>query len=696
MSRRRLECAKPLTVEEAALRERPEWNDTLRGILVALVKDRRALWDARFRTTKEKTMSYFREIADILSNQDARMNEWSVLEKWCWMMEMYMRAVERPCFEWRFKGAMAFHNEFAANGVQYLSSLTPEILSDLTLLYAETEAEYEQVKIELNKKLRKGSAGYSAEMLVYHKVNPSLSDTGGSRPKITAKRGRPRGSSSTTGELSGLARNGKEDGEGKAIPLVTSNGKSICIKEENSDTLPNKGVFEGPTIASVLEEKLKMATDGDTVQPHSLSVTWTTEMVDQLIQCVKEIPALWHYDHPQYRNSTMRKKHFSQIAEKLRSLPGGSSLDDQPTMFSRSCFENGHTGVDFTSPLFLGILRDLISAKWSALRDGFELPFKKSKHEGSNNCEHNQSLLFLTPEVMSACRFDDLTRGSETVTTSTAEIPTDVQSQIHKILGYIPEPIKTKEQDGVPSKKAKLATSNNSQNIVKTHIELDSIPHVQQVVSTWVPPREDALDTVLQSYSSTPPTATAQVTVKNDIAHILRNPSPRVSLNGSKITYTDLVEEHPMRVEDHPMRPYEDKWALMGDRSAVTTLQVAADSKRNQQLYDGLTHNQNKGHNHSGRRWRWHLRDRAAPYGIVAAVANLGFLDSCSSYLMLTNEKINYQENIIVCYPGENSCLSSAVAPRTFQDREVATAIDAQCMSSLVITYLLAHNNTFH
>ncbi|KAL6738884.1 hypothetical protein Aduo_012382 [Ancylostoma duodenale] len=511
MSRRRLECAKPLSVEEASLKERPEWNDTLRGILVALVKDRRALWDARFRTTKEKTMFYFREIADILSNQDSRMNEWSVLEKWCWMVEMYMRTVERPSFDWRFKGAMAFHNEFAANGVH---SLTPEILSDLTLLYAETEAEYEQVKTELNKKLRKGSATYRAEMMIYHKMNPSMSDTGGTRPKVTAKRGRPRGSSSTTAEqlLSGLAKSGKEVVEGKAIPLLTSNGKPINIKEENSDTLSDKGgVFEGPTIASVLEEKLKMTMDGDTIQPHSLSVTWTTEMVDQLIQCVKEIPALWHYDHPQYCNSTMRKKYFSQIAEKLRSLPGGASL-------------NG----------------DQISAKWSALRDSFELQLKNMKQEGSADGEQNQRLLFLTPEVMSACRFDDLTRGSEVVTTSTAEIPTDVQSQIHKILGYVPEPIKSKEHEDVPAKKAKFGPSSTSQNVVKTHIELDSIPHVQQVVSTWVPPREDSLDTVLQSYSSTPPTATAQVTVKNDIAHILRNPSMLLLLRSVTIAGTTI------------------------------------------------------------------------------------------------------------------------------------------------------------
>ncbi|ETN76090.1 hypothetical protein NECAME_11936 [Necator americanus] len=63
------------------------------------------------------------------------------------MVEMYMRAVERPSFEWRFKGVMGFHNEFGANGVQYLGSLTPEVLIEMTTLYAETEAELQEIKV---------------------------------------------------------------------------------------------------------------------------------------------------------------------------------------------------------------------------------------------------------------------------------------------------------------------------------------------------------------------------------------------------------------------------------------------------------------------------------------------------------------------------------------------------------------------
>ncbi|EYC08006.1 hypothetical protein Y032_0068g249 [Ancylostoma ceylanicum] len=41
-------------------------------------------------------------------------------------------------------------------------------------------------------------------------------------------------------------------------------------------------------------------------------------------------------------------------------------------------------------------------------------------------------------------------------------------------------------------------------------------------------------------------------------------------------------------------------------------------------------------------------RDRAAHEGIVTAVANQSFLDSCSSHLMLTNKKTNQEHPIDV------------------------------------------------
>ncbi|CAJ0591261.1 unnamed protein product [Cylicocyclus nassatus] len=71
------------------------------------------------------------------------------------MVEKYMRTVERPSLDWRFKGAMAFHNEFAANGVQYIGSLTTEILVEMTAVYGETETESQEIKVNITVSLKR-------------------------------------------------------------------------------------------------------------------------------------------------------------------------------------------------------------------------------------------------------------------------------------------------------------------------------------------------------------------------------------------------------------------------------------------------------------------------------------------------------------------------------------------------------------
>ncbi|ETN76091.1 hypothetical protein NECAME_11937 [Necator americanus] len=160
------------------------------------------------------------------------------------------------------------------------------------------------------------------------------------------------------------------------------------------------------------------------------ALIWSTDMVDQLIRCVKEIPALWHY-------------------ERMRSLPGAAAINE-----------------------------DHVSERWKQLCDSFNQELKKMKQEGNNSADHHHRLHFLTPEVMSTSKFEDLANGQEALATSSADLSIDVQSQINKILGCIPELAKRKEIGGVVNKKPKLDC--NSQNSVKTHIELDTIPHVQQ------------------------------------------------------------------------------------------------------------------------------------------------------------------------------------------------------------------------
>ncbi|KJH52817.1 hypothetical protein DICVIV_01024 [Dictyocaulus viviparus] len=550
MSRRKAEAAKPITVEEASKAEKPEWNDTLRGILVALVKDRRTLWDARFRTTHEKTIQFFRDIAAILSNQDKRMNEWAVLEKWCWMMEIFVRSVERPSFDWRFKGAMAFHLESVMNGIQYLDSLTPEVLVDLTGRYAETEAEVFEAKHELSRKFKRGSAMFQGVMALYHKSSLPNICAAIVRPKAAAKRNR--GRRNTFSFLLDVDKerisdvSNTENGMNNEINPVEK-GLDIDVTPRNfqikKEILESHSIVEEkPVTVPVANSKLPVDNSGkssgdelpkETPQFASSDVVWSTEMICLLIQCVKEVPALWHPNHPNYRNSFKRKEYLSEIAAKLRTLP-----------------------------------EDHVSGKWSILRECFNKQMKKSRQGTTSNWEHYNRLLFLSPEVISACRFDDLNgdNSSTVVSTSSADVAVDVQSQIHKILGFVPETAKMKDSDLTIIKKPKIAQEPTSVNV---SVHKDVVPNVQQVVSTWVPPREDSLDTVLHSLSATPPIATAQVTAKSELAHILQRPSPHLNINGAKISYNDFVP-------DQAIRSHEDKWTLMGRMIEETARELEA------------------------------------------------------------------------------------------------------------------------
>ncbi|KAJ1347060.1 hypothetical protein KIN20_002011 [Parelaphostrongylus tenuis] len=499
----------------------------------------------------EKTMMFFREIAAILSNQDKRMNEWAVLQKWCWMMEMFARAVERPSsFEWRFKGAMGFHLESVMNGVQYLDSLPHEILVQLTKIYAITEEEIVESKRELNRKFKKGSGMFQTHMVLYHKL---YSFVDAARPRVGTKRSRGRRNSTTTIQetnkegISDVSNTknliaGEPDSGEKAVKMHAE--FDVPIKQEvlEDDESAKETPLEKPAATSMepfFEGGNNAADDspGESCQFPASDVVWSTPMICTLIQCVKDAPALWHHNHPDYRNSLKRKEHFGGIAAKLRTLPGGETVNE------------GH-----------------VSGKWSILRECFNKQLKKSKQGAVSSWEHYNRLLFLSPESMSLWKYEDSSGDkNQTTTTSTSSVNVPVTVK-DKILEIMSEAVKLKDADDNSIKKARMSLEPNS---IKISIQKDSMSNVQQVVSTWVPPREDSLDTSLRPHSATPPTATAQVTATSELAHILQRPSPHLTVNGTKVAYTDFVP-------DHNVRPHEDKWTLMGRMIEETARELEA------------------------------------------------------------------------------------------------------------------------
>ncbi|KAE9411829.1 hypothetical protein Angca_001224, partial [Angiostrongylus cantonensis] len=80
-----------------------------------------------------------------------------------------------------------------------------------------------------------------------------------------------------------------------------------------------------------------------------------------------------------------------------------------------------------------------VSGKWSILRECFNKQMKKSKQGTVSNWEHYNRLLFLSPEVMSAWKFDDLSGDNQQtpVSTSAADVSVDMQKQLSKFIGLV-------------------------------------------------------------------------------------------------------------------------------------------------------------------------------------------------------------------------------------------------------------------
>uniref|UniRef100_A0A1I7X712 MADF domain-containing protein n=1 Tax=Heterorhabditis bacteriophora TaxID=37862 RepID=A0A1I7X712_HETBA len=256
-----------------------------------------------------------------------------------------------------------------------------------------------------------------------------------------------------------------------------------------------------------------------------VDVGWTSARISVLIDAIKERPALWHSSHPHYRSMSKRKEYLSEVAEKVRSVAGGENINE-----------------------------DHVSGKWSILRECFNKQLKKVRGGGVSGWEHYARLVFLTPEVMSACRFDDL--EAESHGTSNVDIVNsngiglDIQSQLEKMLGYVPEPLVSGECDP-PIKRVKLSPKARERDI---DADRQRTTRMQQasVVSTWVPPREDSIAAAMQAMTSTstPPTATAQIVTTNSALTSILN-KPRQSINGS-ISFNGEIPDQ------------EDKWTLMG------------------------------------------------------------------------------------------------------------------------------------
>nr|pir hypothetical protein C06A6.2 - Caenorhabditis elegans [Caenorhabditis elegans] len=161
------------TLKEAKERSPPNFDDTPRGLLLALIKDRPTIWNSSARLTKDDVLASFQQCSAILSNMDPGYSKfpkdpemnfcslisyqtnfffiavWAVIEKWCWVVESYVRcSVTAPPSEWRYNNTLDYLKQFATTSYPYLGCLSKKRRNELTKLYNDPEINVVMQKTE--------------------------------------------------------------------------------------------------------------------------------------------------------------------------------------------------------------------------------------------------------------------------------------------------------------------------------------------------------------------------------------------------------------------------------------------------------------------------------------------------------------------------------------------------------------------
>ncbi|CAI4229544.1 unnamed protein product [Auanema sp. JU1783] len=612
------EEANPAVLENIPPTDPPEWTDPMRGILIALVEQHRELWECALKTTKNQMIDQWQEISQLLQNSDKRMTVLSILEKWCWMVEMHSRSLLSNTWKWRYSGVMSFLNSNPDNSSPYLGCISQERFTKLTSLYAVEDCEKLAAETVLPKSKRRSAIQplFAVELQIYEKLGKKveLPESEGVVTRASGKltnsansltssnpaprRGRPRKGTKINTIVSAINKNHEAHKEKDNARVANLELKLATTPKFNIEAVAN--LLDDVNKTEVLEpvetkpELLDAPVDVPSTSLGSHQVArvdqWTNELVKALIEEIKQYPALWHSSHPFFRNTIKRREYLSKVTEALHKLPDGLLINE-----------------------------DHIAGKWSLLRECFNKQHKKLKTNGATGWEFYESMAFLTPQVMNACRFDDIGDTEIMVLTSpnaataspvsnltstpsstvvagpsaTATVTTtavmdmsegsDVGSYLKRILGYHGN---TEDND---AKKPRIE-ANVPPVAISTPCANAKKANATQAASTWVPPKEDSVAAAMQcliSQEYTPKaTATAQITSSKSLSSILLEPVKRLSDTDSK---KKSVSQPPQQSQMKTIisslsrlkevkRDEKDKWTLMGELVEQTCRELEAKS----------------------------------------------------------------------------------------------------------------------
>uniref|UniRef100_A0A8R1DGB4 MADF domain-containing protein n=1 Tax=Caenorhabditis japonica TaxID=281687 RepID=A0A8R1DGB4_CAEJA len=344
------------------------FNDSSRGILLALIKERPTIWNSSANLTKDDVLASFQQCASLLTNMNADYTLWAIIEKWCWVVEAYMRCHTMvPPAEWRYNNTLAYLKPFNSPSYPYLGCLSKKRLAELTELYADTEI---SKIMETTKSLEFQPGIFREELAILagEEFTRIRVDT-----ELLAK---------TVGQLVNARRRGRPSKLDKRSPtdqfinLTPQSAQFQKLLENNGATVST------PSTNS---------SDSDPPDEHGL----TPAMYTALIDMIREKPEVWKSSHPQKDNAELNEKIFEVFGK------------DLVEKFKGKVAEN----------VLAKITPQLLRNTWETLRKRF---FDEESADINSSWRFYQQLQFLSSRLMPALLLENVLIKSEEPSTSSS------------------------------------------------------------------------------------------------------------------------------------------------------------------------------------------------------------------------------------------------------------------------------------
>ncbi|EGT42896.1 hypothetical protein CAEBREN_16267 [Caenorhabditis brenneri] len=498
------------------------FEDTSRGVLLALIKERPTIWNCSAKLNKDDVLASIYQCSAVLSNMAPCFNIWAVIEKWCWIVEIYVRcSMIQPAHEWRYNNALDFLKPFANANYPYLGCISKKRRNELTKLFGDPEiTRVEELTDEIE-----FTNGLFREELHYLSGDESLIQF--DNDNIALAR--------TVGQVMHQKRRGRPSKADKRSP----NDQFINLTPQSAQL---QKLFEsnGVSFSTVSFSEAEQFDE----------LGFSPSMYNTLIEMIQEKPGVWQQGHPQRGDSTYREQVYDEIAKALVTKYKDDvdlfQLEKMNSTFVRKAWEKlrdqykqeESSDTPSTWPYFRP-LQFLSSSSRLMPALFFENGFIKSEDPSTST---GFSLNVASPAGSSQ---SDDSRMAASSPAATLSVVSNGNKSIKTVLDNLVAARTKKEEFGnnldqgifqpqefneirqlLQAKLPKLEAENGAPPLKRAKQEAGSptgssrmvvynndVRQAAQVpISTWVPPREDLTTKVKDEGIPTPPQKRAQAT----------------------------------------------------------------------------------------------------------------------------------------------------------------------------------------